>query len=411
MNSRSLSVLLLAALPVLSLAGDTAPETGSPPAAATAPAPSPSANLAAMKRAVVLHHAKMIYANYTDCVTMAKRMQTAIRQFLASPDAQKLAAARKAWTLARQPYLQSESYRNYAGPIDDADGPESLLNSWPLDENYIDAPPGSKDPGIVGNVRAWPQLTPDLIKSLNQADGEKNVACGWHAVEYLLWGKDTSVTGPGDRQFTDYTVAPFAKRRGKYLQACADLIVEELTDLTKEWAPDDLGNYRAVFEEGVDYSVERIISAIIFLTENELSGERLQVAWDTRDQENEHSCFSDTTHQDCVFDAIGVQNVWRGTYACIDGTKLSGPGLRDLCQAAKPDHMAKLVELIDGNVKKAEAIPQPFDQAILGNDEAPGRKAVMAEITSLEDTGATLRKLARALDIEVPEVPPEGTEG
>jgi putative iron-regulated protein len=135
------------------------------------------------------------------------------------------------------------------------------------------------------------------------------------------------------------------------------------------------------------------------------------VAWDTRDQENEHSCFSDTTHQDCVFDAIGVQNVWRGTYACIDGTKLSGPGLRDLCQAAKPDLMAKLVELIDGNVKKAEAIPQPFDQAILGNDEAPGRKAVMAEITSLEDTGATLRKLARALDIEVPEVPPEGTEG
>jgi putative iron-regulated protein len=353
----------------------------------------------------------MVHANYTDCVTAAKKMQTSIRQFLASPDKEKLTAARKAWTLARQPYLQSEAYRNYAGPIDDADGPEPLLNSWPLDENYIDAPPGSKDPGIVGNVRSWPQLSADLIKSLNQKDGEKNVSCGWHAVEYLLWGKDTSATGPGDRPFTDYTFARFAKRRGQYLQACADLIVRQLTELTEEWAPDNLGNYRAVFEEGVDYSVERIITALIFLSENELSGERLQVAYDTRDQENEHSCFSDTTHQDCVFDAIGLQNVWRGTYKCLDGKSLAGPGLRDLCQAVKPDLKAKIEELIDGNVPKAEAVPQPFDQAILGSDDAPGRKAVMAVITALEDTGATLRKLARSLNIEVPEVPPEGTEG
>ena len=403
MNARPFSVSLVVALLAVHPVAVASPEAKTAPAAAV--------DLAALKRAVVLQHAKLIYANYTDCVTTAKRMQQAIREFLAAPDAAKLTAARKSWVLARQPYLQSESYRNYAGPIDDADGPESLLNSWPLDENYIDTAPGSKEPGIVGNVRSFPQLTPDLIKSLNQKDGEKNVACGWHAVEYLLWGRDTSATGPGDRQYTDYTIAPFAKRRGQYLQGCADLIVEELAELSVEWAPDDLGNYRAVFEEGVDYSVERIISAIIFLTENELSGERLQVAWDTKDQENEHSCFSDTTHQDCVFDAIGVQNVWRGTYMAVDGKRLAGSGLRDLCQAVQPDLLAKLTGLVDGNVAKARAVPEPFDQAILGNDDAPGRKAVMAVIISQEDTGSTLRKLAQALGIEVPEVPPEGTEG
>jgi putative iron-regulated protein len=394
--------LLLAALPSR---GETTEEKGTP---ATTPV---SPEVAALKRSVVLHHAKMIYANYSDCATAAKRMQTAIRQFLAAPDAEKLAAAKKAWTLARQPYLQSEAYRFYAGPIDDSDGPEPLLNSWPLDENYIDAPPGSKEPGIVGNVRDYPQLTPELIESLNEKDGEKNIACGWHAVEFLLWGRDTSTTGPGNRPVTDYTVAPFAKRRGQYLQACADLIVTKLTELTAEWAPDELGNYRAIFEEGIDYSAERIITAITFLTENELSGERLQVAWDTRDQENEHSCFSDTTHQDCVFNAKGVQNVWRGEYAGIDGKRLSGPGLRDICQKVKPDLKAKLEELVDGNVTKAEAIPQPFDQAIISADDAPGRKSVMAEIASLEDTAAELRDLARAMGIEVPDVPPEGTEG
>ena len=374
-----------------------------------------AAELVALKRSVVTHHAKMIYANYSDCVLEAKRMQTAIQEFLASPDAAKLDAARKAWTAARRPYIQSETWRFYAGPIDDPDGPEPLLNAWPLDENFIEAPPGSVEPGIVGNLRSYPHLTPSVLARLNQADGEKNIACGWHAVEFLLWGQDRSTTGPGDRAFTDYTTAPHAHRRGEYLRACTDLIVQQLALLTEDWAPEDPknyhANYRAVFEEGVDDSVERIITALIFLSENELAGERLQVAWDTKDQENEHSCFSDTTWQDNVMDATALQNVWRGAYVNTAGSKLEGPGLRDLCRSVQPDMEPGITALIDGNLAKARAIPQPFDQALAGEDDAPGRKAVMALITSLEDTGAELRKLARALNIEVPEVPPEDVEG
>lgn len=372
-------------------------------------------DIAAVKRAVVRQHAKIVFANYSDCVTEAKKLQTTVREFLAAPDAAKLEAARKAWIAARRPYLQSECYRFYAGPIDDPDGPEPLLNSWPLDENFIEAPPGSIEPGIIANERAWPQLTPSIIKSLNQADGEKNVACGWHAVEFLLWGQDRSATGPGDRKATDYSTANHAKRRSQYLQACVDLIVQQMEEMAGEWAPEDpknyRANYRAVFEEGVDFSIERILTAIIFLSENELAGERLQVAWDTKDQENEHSCFSDTTHQDNVMDATGIQNVWRGTYITVDGKRLEGPGLRDLCQAVQPDAQATIAALIDGNVLKATNIPQPFDQAIAGDDDSPGRAAVMSLITSLEDTGAELRKLARTLGIDVPEIPPDEVAG
>lgn len=374
-----------------------------------------TADAVAVKRAAVLQHTKIVQANYSDCVAEAEVMESAIKDFLAAPDAAKLAAARKAWIAARRPYLQSEAYRFYAGPIDDPDGPEPLLNSWPLDENFIEAPAGSVEPGIVGNDRAYPRIAPALLVRLNQADGEKNVACGWHAVEFLLWGQDHSATGPGDRTFTDYTTAPNAKRRGEYLKACTNLILQELGSLTEEWAPEDPANYhanyRSVFEEGVDDSVERMISALIFLCENELAGARLQVSYDTKDQENEHSCFSDTTWQDNVMDATGVQNVWRGEYVRPDGTRLKGTGLRDICLAVQPDMEPKITALIDGNVAKAQAIPQPFDQAILGDDASPGRKAVMALIVSLEDTGAELRELARGLNIEVPDVPPEGVEG
>lgn len=353
-------------------------------------------------RAVVLNYAQTVHAVYEDCLVASTRMSGAIRTFLAAPSPEKLSAAREAWLLARQPYLQGEVFRYYAGPIDDGDGPEPFLNSWPLDELYIDMGEGG-DGGIIGNEKAYPVIDATLITGLNLKDGEKNIACGWHAIEFLLWGQDSSTTGPGDRPWTDYTSARFASRRGQYLQVCADLIVVHFEDLIKQWAPGKLGNYRAIFEEGYDQSVERILSGMIFLSGNELAGERLQVAWDTKEQEDEHSCFSDSTHSDIIQDALGLQNIYRGRYVRIDGTLVTGPGLRSLAGMAQPDLVPELDAKIDGTLTAAKAIPAPFDQAILGEDDAPGRKAVLKTISAAEEQSAVLRRLARALQIQIPE--------
>ncbi len=353
-------------------------------------------------QAVVGQYAKTAFAVYEDCLSAASALRAAIGAFLAAPSEETLAAARSRWVKARQPYLQSEVFRYYAGPIDDADGPEPLLNSWPLDELYIDAGEGG-DGGIISQEKAYPVIDAKLVERLNLREGEKNISCGWHAIEFLLWGQDKSVTGPGARPFTDYTVAPFAVRRGQYLQACADLLVHCFEELVPQWSPDQLGNFRAIFEEGYDQSVERILTGLIFLTGNELAGERLQVAWDTKEQEDEHSCFSDTTHQDTIYDALGLQNIYRGQYVRIDGSTLRGPGLRQLAEAVKPDLVPLLDAKVDGLVAAARAIPAPFDQAILGADDAPGRRAVMKTIATAEDQSALLRRLARALNIQIPE--------
>jgi putative iron-regulated protein len=175
--------------------------------------------------------------------------------------------------------------------------------------------------------------------------------------------------------------------------------------LLKQWAPGKLGNFRAIFEEGYDQSIERLLTGMIFLSGNELAGERLQVAWDTKEQEDEHSCFSDMTHQDLIFDALGLQNIYRGQYVRLDGTTLSGPSLRQLAELVQPDLVPGLDAKIDGTLAAARAIPAPFDQAILGEDDAPGRLAVMKTITTAEDQSALLRRFARALQIQIPEQP------
>ena len=62
-----------------------------------------------------------------------------------------LVPARKAWLAAREPYGQTEAFRFYGGPIDDAKGPEGRINAWPLDEAYIDSVKGKAGSGIINN--------------------------------------------------------------------------------------------------------------------------------------------------------------------------------------------------------------------------------------------------------------------
>ena len=212
----------------------------------------------AVKRAVVLQHAKMIQANYSDCVAEAEVMETAMREFLAAPDAAKLDAARNAWVAAR-PAVPCNRRPTAFTPVPSMTRTDRSRCSIPGRSTRISSTlrraawiRGSW--ATSGRIPACARV----MTRLNQADGEKNVACGWHAVEFLLGDRSAARNGTGraGRSLT-YTTAPNAKRRGEYLQACTDLIVRQLGALTEEWAPEDPNNYhanfRSVFEEGVDY--------------------------------------------------------------------------------------------------------------------------------------------------------------
>ena len=58
------------------------------------------------------------------------------------------------------------------------------------------------------------------------------------------------------------------------------------------------------------------------LSAGELAGERMLVAYDTQDQEDEHSCFSDNTIADVVNNAKGIQMAYTGEYEGVEGTSL-----------------------------------------------------------------------------------------
>ncbi|MEO5796304.1 MAG: imelysin family protein [Rhodoferax sp.] len=344
---------------------------------------------------VAADYSKLVYASYADTLTAAQALQTAITAFNAAPSAEGLAKARKAWLDAREFYGQTEAFRFYAGPIDDKNGPEGNVNSWPMDEAYVDYVVGRPQSGIINNPKV--KINAKTLTGLNQRSGEENIATGWHAIEFLLWGQDLSETGPGDRSFEDFVngKTPHANRRREYLTVVVDLLIADMQTVTKAWAP-DAKNYRAKFEKSGTDSLRRILVGIGSLSRGELAGERMEVALASKNQEDEQSCFSDNTHRDIVTDALGIENVWLGRYKRADGSVLQGASLRDLVAAKDPAIADRTSAQIATSVKAAEAIHAPFDREIV---DAEGRKRVQAVVDSLKLQSKDFVDAAKAIGI------------
>lgn len=362
------------------------------------PAPAAAEAPAVTVEAVVRHYAAGVSAGYQDALAAALEMQQAIAAFVAQPGPERLAAARQAWRAAREWYGPTEAFRFYGGPIDDENGPEPRLNAWPLDESYIDYVKGKPASGIIGNRKL--AISKAALARLNAKGGEENIAVGWHAIEFLLWGQDFNDNGPGERSFEDYVDgrAPHADRRRQYLLAVTELLVDDLRYLVGAWVP-GAANYRARFEtEGLE-AVRKMIVGIGSLTRGELAGERLEVAMNTQDQEDEHSCFSDNTHRDVVANASGIENVWLGRFPRRDGSVLQGPSLQQLVAAADPALADRTTRDIAASVAAARAIQPPFDREIVGGQDAPGRRRVQAVIDALIQQSKDLPLAASAIGV------------
>lgn len=364
------------------------------------PAENERATILDLKRAVLTNYARIMHRGYQDSVNGATRLAEAIDVVLEHASEQSLAAARQAWLKARIPYLQTETARFYDGPIDQLEG---MINAWPIDESYIDYVANVPEAGIINMRAAFPILSQELILSLNEKEGRKNISTGFHAIEFLLWGQDFNKDGPGNRPWTDYVPAGRnADRRRQYLRIAAKLLTEHLQIVAAAWS--DLGatNYRATFlASDPDVSLAKALKGAGAFSGPELAGERLTAPYETKEQENEHSCFSDNTHNDIIYDAVGIQNVYLGRYITSDGERLQGPGIHDLLMHFDPQFAAALAAQIEKSVTLARRIPPPFDQAILGVTGSPGRVAIKEAITSFQTQSDMIAKGAKIIGLKL----------
>lgn len=381
----------------------------------------------AVEKADVLDtYADIAAAKYTDSVITAKGLQDAVDSFLAAPSDEALAAARAAWRAARVPYMQTEAYRFGNAIVDDWEG---RVNAWPLDEGLIDyVDPvygGATDENQYAalNVIANPrftlsgeqidatEITPALLEeALQEADGvEANVATGYHAVEFLLWGQDLNGTnaGAGNRPWTDFAVGDACTggncdRRADYLRVATGLLVDDLEHMADAWA--ESGAARAALMADEAAGISAILTGMGSLSYGELAGERMKLGVMLNDPEEEHDCFSDNTHMSHYYDGLGIQNVYLGRYTRTDGSTVSGPSLSDLVAEVAPEVDAQLRTELEasvgalGKIRDAAENGMAYDQ-MLARDNAEGEALIMGAVDALVTQTRSIERAVASLDL------------
>lgn len=381
-------------------------------------------------KAVVQNYAAIGQAMFEDALAAARELETAVDAFLADPTEKKLEAARAAWKASRPWYQHTEAFR-FGNPI--VDKWEGRVNAWPLDEGLIDyvdtasyGESSDQNPLFRANVIAsksirigkkvvdTSKITKKLLAdTLQEAGGvEANVATGYHAVEFLLWGQDLNGTGPGAgaRPASDFDLKACThgncERRRDYLRVATDLLVDDLAEMAKAWAPNGAAR-KALAAKGDKAGLATIATGIGSLSYGELAGERMKLGVLLHDPEEEHDCFSDNTHNSHYHDQVGMMSVYAGRYTRRDGSVVAGPGLSAVAAAKTPEKAAKVdaalattLERLEAIRAKAESGEMAYDQMLASGNEVGNRlvldavEALVAQTRALEgvvgDLGLTI---------------------
>ncbi|BBB27995.1 imelysin family protein [Neptunomonas japonica] len=377
---------------------------------------------------VIDTYADIAEATYGDSLSTAKTLKASIDALLASPTQASLNAAKQAWIDARVPYQQTEAFRFGNAIVDEWEG---KVNAWPLDEGLIDyVNNGSygeeSDENLLytANVVANPilklgnttidasNITPQLLsETLHEVDDvEANVATGYHAIEFLLWGQDLNGTekGAGTRPVTDYSLTDCTggscERRREYLSAVTTLLITDLEEMTNNWK-DGGAARKELAAKSDNQALATILNGMGSLSYGELAGERIKLGLMLHDPEEEHDCFSDNTHNSHYFDAKGIKNVYLGEYTRVDGSVVKGPSLSSMVRAQS----SEVDQQLRAELNATEAAMQAMvDQANMGNTfdvliasgNPAGNAVVQKTVDALTTQTRSIEKAMRVLMLE-----------
>jgi putative iron-regulated protein len=378
---------------------------------------------------VIKTYSSIAQAMYEDSHAAAEKLSQAIDQLLAKPSPETLKAARKAWIEARVPYQQTEGYRFGNKVVDDWEG---KVNAWPLDEGLIDyvevssyGEKSDENPLYRANIIASQsirigaevvdasKIDKALLEKLHEAqEVEANVARGYHAIEFLLWGQDLNGESPGagNRPASDYDekscTGGHCDRRRAYLKAASDLLVDDLAEMAASWK-DGGEAQKALAAKGEDGALATMLTGLGSLSYGELAGERIKLGLMLHDPEEEHDCFSDNTQNSHYYDEVGMKAIWTGTYTRSDGSVVKGASLADLAAAKAPEAKAKLDQAFADTLARMTVMKETADNGRMAYDQmlaegnAEGSKTLQDVVDALVTQTSAIEGVVAGLQLKI----------
>jgi putative iron-regulated protein len=351
-------------------------------------------------------------------------MHRSIELFMKDPNESNFNKVKDSWLEARTVYQQTEVFR-FGNPI--VDDWEGKVNAWPLDEGLIDYVDttnyyptendfsnfnviANKKLKVEGELVDASIINTNLLSSkLHEIGGnEANVAIGYHAIEFLLWGQDLNGTksGSGNRPYTDFDLNNCTNdncdRRREYLIAASQLLIEDLRYIHSVWSPK--GKARQDLLNDQKNGLKRILIGMGSLSYGELAGERMKLGLMLHDPEEEHDCFSDNTHNSHYYNVVGINNVFLGKYKNLDGKVVTGPSISSLLSEVDYDLNKKTKKSIKNTLKSMKKIVKSANKGVTydmliaeGNEK--GNKLIQNAVDSLIKQSKNIELAAAALNI------------
>ena len=157
--------------------------------------------------------------------------------------------------------------------------------------------------------------------------------------------------------------------------------------------------------KGPEGGLSTILTGMGSLAYGELAGERIRLGLLLNDPEEEHDCFSDNTHNSHYYDALGIKNVYLGSYERINGDVISGASLAGLMREEAPALAAEMLARIESTELAMEVLlteaarGNTFDVLIASNNIA-GEEIVSTVVDSLMEETRTIEDIIRELNLQ-----------
>ena len=376
-------------------------------------ATSESSTSSNLETQVTRHYVMLAHTMFSDALITTNQLQQKIVTFIGQPNPANHLAAKQAWIDAHAIYSQTEVFRFGNPNVDDWEG---QVNAWPMDEGLVDYVHKNYqyeegNPHALENIIASDiQINQQLLRDMHEKAGsEANVATGYHAIEFLLWGQDLndSAQKGGQRSHTDFIQGDDCTngncdRRAQYLLAVSKLLQKDIVEMVAQWDPQNGSYTKEYLALPTNEQIRRILFGMGSLSLGELAAERIRVALLANAQEDEQSCFSDTTDVAIYNNALAVRNIYSGYYLASDGREVEGPAVRDLVEAQN----SKLYQLLDQQlaltlassyeISNAAESGEPFDRQILADNKV-GNERLQKMIDRLRSQTATIEKISEML--------------
>jgi putative iron-regulated protein len=320
--------------------------------------------LEALKRELVANYSAIAGHSSADAHARAVELKEAAAAFTAAPSKETQDKAKDAWIAARLPYLQSQVFR-------------------------------ATDSGGAS-------LDAARVETLTKAEEKPG---GFHVIEFLLWGQDESVDRPGERPYEEFIKGKGedAARFAELLNASAGLVESTTAAYAADWDSDSPDNSRAALAAmPTGEALQIIFGNVAELAGKTLRVDRLEIPYKSREQADESSNFSDTTHLDLIYTCSGIANVVAGAYVGNDKqAKVQGTGILKLAAALDAEAGLEVKLAVNRVMLAVSSLRPPFDRALLAPDDSPAREAIKEIMDALDELTATTGELAKALGVEI----------